>query len=167
MLVYRSDPEVARYQYWEPYTIEKVASVLDNQVHVQPGMFGVPLLLVAEYEGRIVGDVSIAINIPEHFQGEIGISFNQAYAGRGLATRALSAVLGFGFVQLGLHRITMATFTDNDRAWQLMERVGMRREAHFIHDGFVRARWVNVYGYGMLADEWQERYPHLIASVSP
>jgi hypothetical protein len=33
----------------------------------------------------------------------------------------------------------------------------MRREAHFVHDGFVRGRWVDVFAYAMLADEWRTR----------
>jgi RimJ/RimL family protein N-acetyltransferase len=46
-----------------------------------------------------------------------------------------------------------------------MERVGMRREAHFVHDGFVRGRWVDVFAYAMLADEWAARHPELIPVV--
>jgi RimJ/RimL family protein N-acetyltransferase len=163
ILEYRSDLAVARWQYWEPLDGESVAVLLENQAHIQPGMIGVPLILAVEYERKIVGDFGLTINVPEHLQGEASFNFHPSYTGRGLATRALPVVLGFGFLQLGLHRITAATFTDNERAWRLLERVGMRREAHFIHDGFVRGRWVDVYGYGMLADEWQARYPELEA----
>jgi RimJ/RimL family protein N-acetyltransferase len=166
LLEYRSDPDVARQQYWEPFTAEGVAMLLLSQSHVRPGDIGAPLVLAAEYGGKVVGDFALTVNIPEHSQGEVGFSFHQGYTGRGLATRALAAVLGFGFVQLGLHRITAATFTSNERAWRLLERVGMRREAHFIHDGFVRGRWVDVYGYGMLADEWRGLHSELVAAVS-
>src|SRR4051794_8606305 len=130
-------------------------------------MYGVPLVLAAEYDGKVVGDFSLNVNIPEHLQGEVGFNFNQAYTGRGLATRGLAAALGFAFVQLGLHRITAAAFTENERAWRLMERVGMRREAYFVHDGFVRGRWVDVFGYAMLADEWSIRHAELMLAVSP
>jgi RimJ/RimL family protein N-acetyltransferase len=128
-------------------------------------MFGVPLILAAEFEGKVVGDFNLTVNIPEHRQGEVGFNFHPRFTGRGLATRGLSAVLGFGFEQLGLHRISAACFTDNERAWRLMERVGMRREAHFVHDGFVRGRWVDVFGYAMLADEWAARHAELIPTV--
>ncbi|MBN9120792.1 MAG: GNAT family N-acetyltransferase [Planctomycetes bacterium] len=165
VLAYRGDPAVARGQYWEPYTAEGVRVLLIDQGHVRPGMYGVPLILGAEYEGRVVGDFDLTVSSPEHAQGEVGFNFNRGYTGRGLATRGLAAVLGFGFVQLGLHRITAATFTDNERSWRLLERVGMRREGHFVHDGFVRGRWVDVFGYGMLADEWSSRHGGLAAAV--
>jgi RimJ/RimL family protein N-acetyltransferase len=167
VFAYRSDPEVARRQYWEPFTEERVEALIADQAHVKPGMYGVPLVLAAEFGGKVVGDFVLTVNVPEHRQGEVGFSFHPGYTGRGLATRGLAAVLGFGFVQLGLHRVTAATFTDNDRAWRLAERVGMRREAHLRHDGLVRGRWVDVYVYGMLEDEWRERHPDLVPVVSP
>jgi RimJ/RimL family protein N-acetyltransferase len=165
VLAYRGDPAVARRQYWEPLTPDGVLTLLTQQAHIEPGMYGVSLILAAEYEGKVVGDFSLNINTPEHSQGEVGFNFNQGYTGRGLATRGLAAALGFGFEQLGLHRITAAAFTENERAWRLMERVGMRREAHFIHDGFVRGRWVDVFGYAMLTEEWGARHPDLIPVV--
>src|SRR5690348_13753033 len=116
LLEYRSDPEVARQQYWEPFTAEQVARLLRGQWHIRPGDHGTPLILAVEYAGKVVGDFPLTINIPEHSQGEVGFSFHQRYTGRGLATRALAAVLGFGFIQLGLHRITAATFAENERA---------------------------------------------------
>ena len=36
----------------------------------------------------------------------------------------------------------------------LMERVGMRREAHFVHDCHTKGEWVDDYLYAMLEDEW-------------
>lgn len=166
LLEYRSDPEVARHQYWEPLTAEGVAELLAHQSQVRTGDPGPPLVLATVFEGKVVGDVQLTITSPEHGQGEVGFSFNPRYGGRGLATRAVAATLGFGFVQLGVHRISAATFVENERAWRLLERVGMRREAHFIHDGFVRGRWVDVFGYAMLADEWSKQHPGLITAVA-
>jgi RimJ/RimL family protein N-acetyltransferase len=166
LLEYRSDPLVARQQFWDPFNSLQVASLIADQSCVVPGMYGVPLILALEFDGKVIGDFSLTINSPEHSQGEVGFSFHQKFTHRGLATRALSGVLGFGFLQLRLHRITAATFTDNERAGRLMERVGMRREAHFVHDAFVRGRWVDVYVFGMLADEWQTQHAELLAYVT-
>jgi RimJ/RimL family protein N-acetyltransferase len=167
VFAYRSDPAVARHQYWEPLNANQVAILIADQARIEPGMYNVPLILAAEYEGKVIGDFSLTINAPEHAQGEVGFAFHQGYTGRGFATRGLAAVLGFGFLQLRLHRITSHAFTDNERAWRLLERVGMRREGHFIHDGLVQGRWVDVYAYGILADEWRMRHPELVAAVAP
>jgi RimJ/RimL family protein N-acetyltransferase len=36
----------------------------------------------------------------------------------------------------------------------VMEKLGMRREAHFRHDVLVRGAWRDSYLYAILADEW-------------
>ena len=47
-----------------------------------------------------------------------------------------------------------------DRSCQISEKgvgpiaIGMRREAHFVHDCHVKGKWVDDYLYAMLEDEW-------------
>jgi len=38
-----------------------------------------------------------------------------------------------------------------------MERVGMRREAHFVQSSYEKGEWVDEVEYGILADEWRAR----------
>jgi RimJ/RimL family protein N-acetyltransferase len=59
-----------------------------------------------------------------------------------------------GFEQLGLHRITARTGRDNKRSWYLMERLGMRREAHFRESHVVKGERRDEFIYAVLADEW-------------
>jgi RimJ/RimL family protein N-acetyltransferase len=61
---------------------------------------------------------------------------------------------------LGVHRVTANCFLDNDASWRLMERVGMRREAHAVRESLHRSgRWLDVVGYALLADEWPGTAP--------
>ena len=47
-------------------------------------------------------------------------------------------------------------FAANTASWQLMERVGMRREQHTVRDALHRSgEWMDGYGYALLADEWR------------
>ncbi|MFI6101093.1 GNAT family N-acetyltransferase [Lentzea sp. NPDC051213] len=39
----------------------------------------------------------------------------------------------------------------NERSWRLMERLGMRREAHFRQCEIVKGEWADTYVYAMLA----------------
>ncbi|MEO7268002.1 MAG: GNAT family protein [Knoellia sp.] len=86
----------------------------------------------------------------------LGWSMDPVVHGRGLATEALRAALGICFDQLGLHHVEADCFADNAPSWRLMERVGMRREGHYVKQGFHREfGWADMYAYGMLAPDWK------------
>jgi RimJ/RimL family protein N-acetyltransferase len=151
--------EVAQYEFWDPWTAEQVASHICSQAAIRVGDPGVALVLgvILEPDGRLIGECQITITSVDDRQAEIGFTFNPDYSGRGYASRAVNACLGFAFGSLGMHRVMAATDVRNVRSWRLMERLGMRREAHFVHDNFVKGQWVDDYVYAMLEDEWQLR----------
>ena len=75
--------------------------------------------------------------------------------GRGYATDAARAILRYGFETLGLHRVIANCQPENVASWRVMEKLGMRREAHFrqcIHrdDG----TWWDEYSYAILEEDW-------------
>jgi RimJ/RimL family protein N-acetyltransferase len=45
-------------------------------------------------------------------------------------TEAASALVGFGFTHLGLHRIWATCAVDNIGSRRVLEKLGMTREAH-------------------------------------
>jgi ribosomal-protein-serine acetyltransferase len=59
---------------------------------------------------------------------EIGFWIDAAAEGQGVVSRALNAVLGHAFGDLGLHRVEMRTLTTNDRSHRLAERFGFSLE---------------------------------------
>ena len=89
---------------------------------------------------------------------EIGWVVGRPHQGRGYATEAALALLDHGFSRLGLHRIIATCETDNLASVRVMEKLGMRREAHFRqcyrHDD---GRWTDEYFYARLAEEWPTR----------
>jgi len=106
-----SDPDVARYQFFDPLNSEYIEKQIRYQAEIIVGDPGVPffLVIVLRSENKVIGDVQISINSIEDQQGEIGFSLNPKYTGRGFATRAVNATLGYGFNHLNLHRIRNAT----------------------------------------------------------
>jgi RimJ/RimL family protein N-acetyltransferase len=114
------------------------------------------LVVALKGEGKVIGHVGIGvIKIEDHRQGTIGWLLGRKYQRQGFATEAVQALLAYGFEQLGLHRITAHTAKDNRRSWYLMERLGMRREAHFRESHIVKGEWRDEYIYAILADEWR------------
>src|SRR5437879_3991467 len=79
LLEYRSHPEVARYQYWEPQTAERIADVIDLQSQVRVGDPGPPLVLAVVMGGKVIGDCQLTITSPEHGQAEVGFTFHHQF----------------------------------------------------------------------------------------
>jgi RimJ/RimL family protein N-acetyltransferase len=89
---------------------------------------------------------------------EIGWIVHPDYQRQGYASEAALALLGYGFEEMGLHRIVATCQPENPASYGVMEKIGMRREGHFrqcIHRG--GDTWWDEYFYALLAEEWQER----------
>jgi RimJ/RimL family protein N-acetyltransferase len=96
----------------------------------------------------------------EGTHAELGWVLRPEASGRGYATEALEAILRVCFVGLGLRRVTANCFADNEPSWRLMERLGMRRETATVEESLHRSgRWLNGYGYALLASEWRATHP--------
>lgn len=117
-------------------------------------------------QGGVIGDVKFDIGdgwaqdeilaAAKGVQAEIGWVFDPAFHGRGYATEAVREVIRLAFAELGLRRVEAYCFAENEPSWRLMERVGMRREAHTIADGLHRdGTWRDGLSYALLADEWR------------
>jgi RimJ/RimL family protein N-acetyltransferase len=83
-------------------------------------------------EEPFIGFVGLApVDIPVAFAPavEIGWRLARPFWGRGFATEAAAAVMRFGFEERGLLEIVSFTATGNERSRDVMERLGMRRDA--------------------------------------
>jgi RimJ/RimL family protein N-acetyltransferase len=107
--------------------------------------------------GRVVGQVELVWLSKQHRQGEVGFIFNPQYQGKGLATEAATEVLRLGFDQLDLHRIIGRCAAQNDNSARLLKRLGMRQEAHFVHNAVFKGGWREELVYAMLQHEWRAR----------
>lgn len=154
----QSRPDVARYLYWEPRSRDEVRAALTGRARLTAlEAQGDALVLALERRdsGTLIGDVNLAWRSAEHQQGEIGFVLHPDHHGRGYAREAAVEMLRLGFAELGLRRIIGRCDARNDPSARLMERLGMRREAHFRENEFVKGEWCGEYMYAMLAVEWQ------------
>jgi RimJ/RimL family protein N-acetyltransferase len=88
-------------------------------------------------------------------QGEIGWSIHPDMQGRGYATEAAREMLRLGFDGLGLHRIMADSDPRNAASIKVMEKLGMRREAHHVDSMFLKGEWVGAVVGAMLESEWR------------
>ena len=154
---YRSDPDVARYQSWDtPYTIKQALAFYKEMQRQQPEAPGYWNQLAVERLDTpgIIGDCYFHVLANDPRQAEIGFSFAPQHQGQGYATEAVRRLLGYLFGELNLHRVTATCDVENLLSARLLERVGMRREGHFIENIFFKGAWGSEYLYALLQREW-------------
>jgi RimJ/RimL family protein N-acetyltransferase len=91
---------------------------------------------------------------------EVGWAIGRAYQGRGYATEAARALLAHAFETLRCHRVVATCQPENVASWRVMDKLGMRREAHF-RQVLPResSEWWDEYFYALLAEEYFGREP--------
>ncbi|WP_436762256.1 GNAT family N-acetyltransferase [Streptosporangium sp. V21-05] len=153
-------PEVARYLYWEPRDREQTREALERKINETALLEeGQSLTLAVELAatGELLGDVLLMWHSRAHRSGEIGYVFHPGHHGKGYATEAARAVLELGFDGLGLHRLTGRLDARNEASARVLEKLGMRREAHFVDNEIVKGEWTSELVYAVLRREWRSR----------
>lgn len=154
---YRCLPEVSRFLYDAPLdragTAEKLAKWAPMDELTEQGQL---LVLAVVLDGTVIGEVDIKWLSEEHRQGELGYIFNPRFHGKGYAREASEVMLEIGFEDLGLHRMIAECDARNEPSWRLMERLGMRREAHYRENEFFKGEWADCLVYAMLSEEYRE-----------
>lgn len=155
MLEFESHPEVARYLYNEPRTREENAKELaTRQEQTALREEGDTLMLAVELDGKVIGYVLLTWVSEPHKQGEFGYVLHPDHHGRGYASEASVEMLRLGFEKMGMHRVIGRCDAKNDASWRLMERMGMRREAHLREAEIFKGQWGDELHYAMLSREW-------------
>ncbi len=151
-----SDPEVAKYEFWDPYDLEDTREDIEIQSAVVPGTFGVWNEFAVQLKDRdkCIGNISFRLNDPVQRQAEIGFHFNREFHGRGYGKESVIGLIDYLW-KLGVYRIWAVADTRNLGSWKMMEKLGMRREGHMIHNCFVKGEWCDEYLYALLERDWR------------
>lgn len=152
---YHSRPEVYQYLYTCPPEGNALQEQFDNTLGGAFDKDGDALYLAVVNESEdIVGEVLLKLASKEACQAEVGYIFHPGFAGRGYATEAVSAMIDLGFNDLGFHRIFARLDTQNQGSVGVVERLGLRREAHLMENDLFNGVWGDEYIYATLAREW-------------
>lgn len=152
--LYASDAAVVQFMDWGPNTEEETRGFL---LRVMAAQTESPrqvyeLAITRGEDGRLIGGVSL--HREAHFQAALGYCLNRRFWGQGFAAEAAQALCGYGFRELGLHRIFATCRPGNVASARVMEKIGMQREGVLREHFWAKAHWQNSFLYSVLADEW-------------
>lgn len=151
--------EVARYLLWPPRDAHASRVAFDRHATLRLEKDGDAITLSGwrRDTGGFVGEFVLFLRSVEHRGGEVGYILHPDATGQGLATEGAEAMLSVGFDVLGLHRVIGRIDARNDASARVLTRLGMREEAHFRRNEWVKGEWTDEAVYAVLAQEWSSR----------
>jgi RimJ/RimL family protein N-acetyltransferase len=155
---YRADPEVARYQGWDSYTVADGERLVAGQQDLDLGAAGrwIQVAAVDRATGALRGDCAVRVADDQPRTAEVGVTFAPASQGSGLATEALGALVTRLFAEHDVHRVYAQTDDRNLSVHRLLERLGFRCEARLVEADWFKGEWTTLRTYAVLRREWRE-----------
>lgn len=158
----RSRPDVNRYLYGEALSRDEVKAKLDERITRMSRLAGpggsLMLAVVRKDTGAMIGDVVLNWLLPgEYKQAEIGYVLHPDHYGHGFATEAARPLLRIAFEELKVHRVVGRLDGRNAASARVLTKLGMRQEAHFRENEFVKGEWTDEIVFAILASEWSAR----------
>jgi [ribosomal protein S5]-alanine N-acetyltransferase len=149
---YASDPQVVKYVVWGPNNPAQTRGFIRRCLRLarQKPRVQWDWAVIEKKTSRLVGGCSLTVISPKNREAMFGYCLRRDAWNRGYATQAAKAMVYFGFHALGLRRITSTCDVKNKASYKVMEKLGMRREAHFRKNVLLKDHWRDTYLYAVL-----------------
>lgn len=155
--VYEREAEVVRFQSFAPRTLAQSLEYIQRSMasaRERPRRV-FDLAVVSRRDGGLIGRCGLGVRDPEQGEAALWYILHPAHWGMGYAPEACTALLRFGFETLGLHRVIIDTEPENRASIRVAEKLGMRREAHFVENYWSKGRWTDSVIFALLKREWE------------
>ena len=157
--IYRSNPEVTKYQGFDVMTIDQAEEFIKDNSTKSFGKAGewVQYGIENSETKQLIGDCAIKLDQYDTRIAEIGITISHLEQKKGFAKEVLNGILTFLFEIKEIHRVVEIVDAENVASINLLKSIGFRQEGHFIENVFFKGKWGSEYQYAMLKREWDNR----------
>ncbi|MBH1959071.1 MAG: GNAT family N-acetyltransferase [Flavobacteriia bacterium] len=157
--IYRSNPEVTKYQGFDVMTIEQAEQFINDNATKHFGNAGewVQYGIENMETKQLIGDCAIKLDQYDTRIAEIGITISNFEQKKGFAKEVLLGILSFLFDKKEIHRVVEIVDAENIASVNLLKSTGFKQEGHFIENTFFKGKWGSEFQYAMLKREWDDR----------
>jgi len=145
---------------WLPW-VDSMQSVTNFQQHIietnRRAAAGTDYGLAIILNKNIVGRMGIHHINHQHKIGEIGYWLANGLQGRGIVTKCCTALINYGFTELGLNRIEIKCGVGNDKSRAVAEKLQFKPEGILRQAELLNGKFIDLYLYAMLKPEWENR----------
>lgn len=109
-------------------------------------------------EDRLLGDITLDVTLWNARDAFVGLGIgSREFWGRGYGTEAMQLILGYAFLEVNLHRVSLTVFEYNPRAIRSYEKAGFRQEGRMRGALFREGKRWDVLYMGITRAEWMDR----------
>jgi RimJ/RimL family protein N-acetyltransferase len=153
-----SDQQVMEFYGHEPHQSLDDTRALVRQVQTRyMQREGLRWGITLRGEDRLLGSCGFHHLDPGFHRAETGYELERASWGKGIMTEAMSAILTYGFIEMGLHRVEAIIDIVNERSKALLLKLGFTYEGNLRQRYYFNGRFEDEYYFGLLKDEWHAR----------
>ena len=147
-----------KYRSSETKNVEEVHRYIDWGIHCaeQEPCINYRYAVVLKETGETIGSCELAFTDKD--PAELAWELHRNYWRKGYGTEVGRTLLKLGFEILGLRRIIADCNTLNVGSYAIMEKIGMRREAHYVQcyrgNSALNHEWCDKYLYAILQEDY-------------
>jgi ribosomal-protein-serine acetyltransferase len=108
------------------------------------------------YKEQVVGRIGLYFLDKMNRIASIGYWVSEEHQGEGIISKACETVMKYGFEELNLNRIEVKCGTGNSKSLAIPKRLGFQREGIIRQGELLNGRFVDLYLYSMLQEDWKE-----------
>ncbi len=145
-----NDPEVNRYMEtrWSEQNADQIMEFVKSQ---RENDHSVLFAIIELTGGKHIGNIKIGPVHPHYHHADISYFIGaKSMWHKGIATEAIRLICGYGFDELGLHRIEAGAYEAAVGSWRALEKNGFIREGVFRDQVQDHGSFMDVYRYALL-----------------
>jgi len=155
---YHTLPSVQRYverptRY--PEDVAAAIAVMRGQVELHRPGDTLTLAMVRKGDHQLIGQVSLKWSDATSGQGELRFAIDPAQSGKGYLTEALTALIDLAFDHFRIHRLMVRCDGRSHHSIKLMQKLGLRLEAHYREHALFQGEWDEELHFAVLDREWR------------
>jgi [ribosomal protein S5]-alanine N-acetyltransferase len=154
---YKSDVDFARCYAQEPQvSLDETKRWVEKNIKDEMRKGSIFWVITLRDSGILIGDLCFWNFDTEHLCAEVGYEMHPDHQGHGFMAEALTAIIDFGFDEMGLHRIEGCPLAENARSRRVLEKLGFTQEGVLRQRLHYRGKFLDHVYYGLLKDEWNK-----------
>ncbi len=155
LFTFYSDEEIMAFMGLESETQLELEKLKFEGGYTTHKMSFKKFLVADKASGEVIGHTGFHTWYIHHYRAEMGYAIDERYRNRGLMTEANSAIIKFGFEQMGLNRIEAFAGPKNVPSIKMLRTLGFTEEGRLREHYFKDNRMEDSVCFGLLRKEYE------------